>query len=86
MKYEDALKQKIEFESLIGTKNSKGFTIGAIIVVPSNEKDRRDFFNTCVLDYDFDSAIMPYKGSEVEVWALDLDYLKKANIVFYSKL
>lgn len=86
MKYEDALKLKDESKSLIGTKDSKGFTIGEIIIVPSNEEERNAFFDSCILDYDFESAIIPYIDSDLEVWALDLDYLKKANIVFYNKL
>ena len=86
MKYEDALKLKEESKLLIGTKDSKGFTIGEIIIVPSNEEERNAFLNSCILDYDFESAIIPYIDGELEVWALDLDYLKKANIVFYNKL
>lgn len=86
MKYEDALKLKNESKNLIGTRDNKGFTVGEIIIVPSDEGERKSFFDSCNLTYDFESALIPFIDSELEVWALDLDYLKKANIVFYNKL
>lgn len=86
MKYEDALELRKNSLNLIGSIDSKGFKIGEIIIVPADEKERKLFFDSYLFNYDFQAAIMPFTDSEVEVWALDLDYLRKASIVFYNRL
>ena len=44
MKYEEAIKLRNKNLNLIGTTDDKGFIIGEILIVPSNENLRNDFF------------------------------------------
>lgn len=86
MKYEEAVELRRKSLSLIGSIDSKGFKIGEIIIVPADEKERKLFFDSYLFNYDFQASIQPFTDSQVEVWTLDLDYLMKANIVFYNKI
>ena len=64
----------------------KGFVIGDILIVPSNEKLRNDFFVKYLLHKDANKAISPYINEDMEVWAIDTKHLQDANILFYNKL
>ena len=86
MNYQEALKLKKESECLIGTRDPKGFIVDVIIIVPSDEKDRADFFKACVFNYDFRSAILPFISTNLEVWTLDLEHLQSVGLVVYNKI
>lgn len=86
MKYEEAIKLRNKNLNLIGTTDDKGFIIGEILIVPSNEKLRNDFFVKYLLHKDANNAITPYLNEDMEVWSIDTKHLQDANILFYNKL
>ena len=68
-----------------GTVDEKGFLVGDIIIVPS-QNPKRDIF---LQDYTLNgrNVLCTFGDDEdVEVWAIDTAYLDKANILFYNKL
>lgn len=86
MTYQEAVELINRKQYLIGTKNSQGFNIGALIIVPTNEIERKQFFSSYILTQNPESAIQPYIESNLEVWAIDTEYLLKANVIFYERL
>lgn len=86
MTYSEAIEYKKNHVGLIGTSTERGLKIGKIIIVPSNENEREKFFSSFLLSNDDESAIIPFKKGSVEVWAIDLDYLNRNNVLFYKKL
>lgn len=86
MKYDEAVKLKLSKLNLIGTIDNKGFTIGEILIVPSDVCLRDIFFTTYLATKDADKAICPYINDDVEVWAIDIKHLQDANVLFYNKL
>ena len=60
MKYEEAIKLRNKNLNLIGTTDDKGFIIGEILIVPTNEKLRNDYFAKYLLHKDANKAISPY--------------------------
>ena len=85
MRYRDALEFVEQKQFLKGTVDEKGFLIGDIIVVPS-ENHKRDMF---LRDYTLkgsNALCTFYDDEDVEVWAIDTAYLEKANVLFYNKL
>ena len=86
MTYQEAIELINRKQSLIGTRNSQGFNIGALIVVPANETEREKFFSSYIFTHNAENAIRPYIESDLEVWAIDTEYLLKANVIFYEKL
>lgn len=86
MNYSEALDFKKQNANLIGTTTNRGLKIGKLIIVPENENDRNKFFSTYLRSNDEDIAILPYVNSSVEVWAIDLEYLNRNNVLFYKKL
>lgn len=86
MDYNNAVKYKEENIKLVGTITDKGLKIGKLIIVPSDEGNREKFFSSYLLSNDEISAIRPFLSMPVEVWAIDLDYLNKNNVLFYKKL
>ena len=86
MDYNNAVKYKEEHINLVGTTTDKGLKIGKIIIVPSDEGNREKFFSSYLITNDENSAIRPFVSMPVEVWAIDLDYLNRNNVLFYKKL
>lgn len=86
MNYSEALDFKKQNANLIGTTTNRGLKIGKLIIVPENENDRNKFFSTYLRSNDEDIAILPYVNCSVEVWAIDLEYLNRNNVLFYKKL
>lgn len=86
MTYSEAVKYKIDNVGLIGTSTERGLKIGKIIIVPSNESEREKFFSSFLLSNDDESAIIPFMKGSVEVWAIDIEYLNRNNVLFYKKL
>ena len=86
MKYNDA-KQWIESNKQIkGTRDSKGFVITDLFIVPSEPKDRDVFLQNYLYSEDKSSAIKPYIDNDVQVWSVDLGRLESDNILFYNVL
>ena len=86
MNYSEALEFKEQNANLIGTTTDRGLKIGKLIIVPANENERNKFFSSFLLHYNEDAAILPYTKEPVEVWAIDLEYLNRNNVLFYKKL
>lgn len=86
MTYEEALILKKQKSNLIGTVDEKGFTIGEILIVPTNEKSRNDFFMSYLLNRNADMSIESFINEPMELWAIDTKHLEEANVLFYNKL
>lgn len=86
MNYSEALNYIQNNKQLIGTTTDRGLKIGKLIVVPADEVKRKKFFTSYLLTNDENSAIFPYVEDSVEVWAIDLEYLYRNNVLFYKKL
>lgn len=86
MNYSEALDFKKQNANLVGTITNKGLKIGKLIIVPENENDRNMFFSSYLRFNDENVAIAPYTNSSVEVWAIDIEYLNRNNVLFYKKL
>lgn len=70
---------------LIGRKDSKGFTIGKFIIVPSDETKQRAFLEKFVALRNDEILISPYIHDDLEVWAIDVQYLNLYGVLFYEK-
>lgn len=86
MNYSEALDFKKQNANLVGTITNRGLKIGKLIIVPENENDRNMFFSSYLRFNDENVAIEPYTNSSVEVWAIDIEYLNRNNVLFYKKL
>lgn len=86
MTYLEALNFIKENADIVGTTTDRGLKIGKLIVVPSDGDNREKFFSTYFFSDDAESAILPYKNYPVEVWAIDLEYLSRNNVLFYKKM
>lgn len=85
MVYKDAIKILSKFECLKGSRTDKGFIIKDIVIVPADKEKRKEYINKCILNNQDDDYFFQDK-TEVFIWAIDTDYLKSANILFYKDL
>lgn len=85
MVYKEALEIIQKYESFRGQKIEKGFTIKDIIIVPADKEKRKDFINDCLLN-NLNKEEFFQERTEVYIWAIDTDFLKSANILFYKDL
>lgn len=86
MNYTEACLFREQNLSLIGTLDEKGFQIGELIMVPCDSDQRELFFQQYLVSYDAKEAIKQFVDAEVEVWAIDLNYLKRFGVIYYNKL
>lgn len=86
MTYLEALNFIKENADIVGTTTDRGLKIGKLIVVPSDGDNREKFFSSYFQTNDENSSILPYMNEPLEVWAIDLEYLKRNNVLFYKKL
>lgn len=86
MNYIQAHQLRVQSKHLIGTVNSNGFVIGDIIIIPSENKYKCDFFASYLTSKDAELSIAPYSMLDLEVWAIDLDLMIKSHVLFYDKL
>lgn len=86
MNYSEALEYIKANISLLGTTTDRGLKIGKMIIVPADENNRSKFFSSYLISNDEETAILPYSHGLVEVWAIDLEYLNRNNVLFYKKL
>ena len=54
--------------------------------MPVGEVKRNKFFSSYFQTNDENSSILPYMNEPLEVWAIDLEYLTRNNVLFYKKL
>lgn len=86
MKYEEACDLLKNKQDLIGTRTEKGITISQLIIVPSDEEQRKLFFDMSLWNKNFAGAILRYKDCDVEVWGIDLSYYIEKKVLFYKKI
>lgn len=85
MIYKDALELITKYESLKGTQTDKGFNIKDIVIVPADKEKRREFISNCLLNNQKKDLYFQ-ENTDVYIWAVDTDYLKSANILFFQDL
>lgn len=86
MNYSEAIQFIQNNSQLIGTTTERGLKIGKLIIVPVDEINRNQFFSSYFQTNDENSSILPYMNEPLEVWAIDLEYLTRNNVLFYKKL
>lgn len=86
MTYNNAIKLRDDNRHLIGTIDSKGFTINDVIIVPSESKYREMFLRNYLLTHNADVSLMPYQNDDLVVWAVNTEHLENANVLFYNEL
>ena len=86
MTYSEAIQWREKNLHLVGTTDKKGFVVSDLIIVPSNIQDRDVFLRNYLFTSNKNSAILPYKNKEVQVWSIDLGRMETHNILFYNIL
>lgn len=86
MTYQEANQLKINNLHLLKTVDAKGFTIDEIIIVPTNESSRHEFFKDYLFSNDPDIALSRFINDDLEVWAIDTRHLRESNVLFYNKI
>lgn len=84
MTFPEALQLIERKKDMVGTTTEKGLLIDLILVVPTDEKQKKEFVLRLMGSHDPQQAIVPFVNSDVEVWATNSDYLYEKNIVFYD--
>nr|DAT55069.1 MAG TPA: hypothetical protein [Caudoviricetes sp.] len=84
MTFPEALQLIERKKDMAGTTTEKGLLIDLILVVPTDEKQKKEFVLRLMGSHDPQQAIVPFVNSDVEVWATNSDYLYEKNIVFYD--
>jgi len=70
---------------LLNTTTDRGFYITEILILPSDAQKRKNFFLQ-YLSSNADVALVQYLNEDLVVWAIDVEHLKKANVLFYKEL
>ena len=86
MTYKEAQEWIESNKHLIGTVSEKGVVYRDLVIVPSDDLEREGFLRNYILSYNNQEAIIPYIGSDLQVWAIDTDLIRTNNLLFYSKL
>ena len=86
MDYNEALVVKGKNLNLIGSTNNQGFAISQLIIIPSDPNSQKEFMRLFLQSMNSDSAIQPFIKEDLEVWAIDLEHLRNANILFYERI
>ena len=86
MTYKEARELKTKSMSLIGTEDEKGFIVGDILILPTDENKRKEFLLCYITNEDAEYCIAPYMDCDVQVIAVDTTKLKKENILFYNTI
>ena len=84
MTFDQALEIISRNKKLIGTVTEKDLFIDLLLVVPTDEKMRKQFIHSLLFTRDPQQSIVPFIGSDVEVWATNTEYLFKQNVLFYK--
>lgn len=86
MNYQEAIALKAKKQSLIGSVDKMGFVINEIIIVPTDESKKNAFMQTYVINRNCEESLLPYINDDLQLWAVDTEYLEKANVLFYDIL
>lgn len=86
MIYSEALELIKRSSHLIGKTNERGFIINELIIVPSDSANRQQYIREYLNTKNAELAISPYVEEDVEVWAIDTEHLKNANVLFYERI
>ena len=84
MTFTQALQLIERKKNLIGTTTDKGLLIDLILVVPTDTNLRNQFIDNLMVTRSPQKSIVPFMGSDVEVWATNSDSLYKQGILFYD--
>ena len=86
MTYGQAKELREKNLKLIGTIDSQGFTIGELLIVPSNPQSQISFLQKYFITQNADNAISAYIGEDLLVWAVDIQHLLDDNVLFYNDI
>ena len=86
MKYEEAINIRVMNRYLIGTMSKNGFMIDEIIIVPSKTESRNKFFAQFLSGQAPESVIELFQKEDMQVWAIDKNYLHESNILFFVNI
>ena len=84
MTFPQALQLIERKKNLIGTTTDKGLFIDLILIVPTDTNLRDQFINSLKFTRNPQKSIVPFMGSDVEVWAANSEYLYKQNLLAYT--
>lgn len=84
MTFPEALQLIERKKDLLGTTTEKGLLIDLILVVPTDEQQKKEFVLRLMGSHNPQQSIVPFMNSDVEVWATNSDYLYNKNIMFYD--
>ena len=84
MTFPEALQLIERKKDLLGTTTEKGLLIDLILVVPTDEHQKKDFVLRLMDTHDPQQSIVPYMNSDVEVWATNAKHLYQGGILFYD--
>lgn len=84
MTFTQALQLIERKKNLIGSKTDKGLLIDLILVVPTDTNLRDQFIDNLMITRSPQKSIVPFIGSDVEVWATNSEYLYKQNLLAYA--
>lgn len=71
-------------QHLIGQINEKGFEVSDIIIVPSDNSMRNQFFGLYLTNRNPEVSIRPFINHDLEVWGIDTNHLFNANVLFFN--
>lgn len=86
MTYQEAINELSLKQDLIGTTDKKGFIINEIIIVPTDEQKKNAFIQSFIITRNSMQCILPYVNDDLQLWAIDTQYLDNANVLFYDVL
>ena len=86
MKFTEALQLIESNKDILGTTTDKGLLIELILIVPTEQRNQKQFINSLNLSHNPQQSILPFTNDDVEVWATNADYLYKKNILFFQVL
>ena len=84
MTFPEALQLIERKKDLLGTTTEKGMLIDLILVVPTDEQQKKEFVLRLMASRNPQQAIVPFMNSDVEVWATNSKHLYQGNILFYK--
>jgi hypothetical protein len=85
MKYSKAILLKEKNKNLIGTTDERGFKVGDLIILPSDNSLQNRFLRYYLMnDHELPYQFKP--DEDVVLWALDTEHFEDSNVLFYSNI
>jgi len=82
MTYSEAKDLKEKKSYLIGHTDEKGFTIGDLVIVPSNPQIQTSFLRNYLFNRNFsDNTVL---NGDVQLWGVDTNRMEKSGVLFYQ--